>query len=210
MSASNDPDQVRADIERTRAQLSEDVDMLSETANPKNIGSRQVSKFKDAARSFTGRVMGSDERPDGKGPEDLARDAQDAASRATATVEDAVSSAPARTKQKTRGNPLAAGVIAFGAGLLISSLIPASKQERDAVAQLQDAARPLKEHAREVAQQVGDNLREPAQQAAQNVKSAATDAAQNVKYDGESLAQDVQSQAKDSAQNVQDARGNGG
>ena len=39
----------------------------------------------------------------------------------------AIGDAPAQVKTKTQGNPLAAGLIAFGAGLLVSSLIPASQ-----------------------------------------------------------------------------------
>ena len=41
-------------------------------------------------------------------------------------------------KRKTQGNPLAAGVIAFGLGMLVSSLIPSAEKERDAVSRLQD------------------------------------------------------------------------
>ena len=40
----------------------------------------------------------------------------------------AIGDAPAQVKTKTQGNPLAAGLIAFGAGLLVSSLIPASRR----------------------------------------------------------------------------------
>ena len=49
MTTSNDPDEIRADIERTRAALSDDVDALTDTANPKNIAKRQVDKAKDAS-----------------------------------------------------------------------------------------------------------------------------------------------------------------
>ena len=47
MTESNDPDQIRADIERTRAELSHNVDTLGDTVNPRNIASRQVDKVKD-------------------------------------------------------------------------------------------------------------------------------------------------------------------
>ena len=48
MTTSNDPDEIRAEIEQTRAALSDDVDALTDTANPKNIAKRQVDKAKDA------------------------------------------------------------------------------------------------------------------------------------------------------------------
>ena len=37
----NDPEVLRAEIARTRAELSDNVDTLADTANPKNIANRQ-------------------------------------------------------------------------------------------------------------------------------------------------------------------------
>jgi len=59
MTTSNDPDEIRADIERTRASLSNDVDDLAEGVKPKNVAGRQVDKVKDAVGSVKDRVMGS-------------------------------------------------------------------------------------------------------------------------------------------------------
>jgi len=39
---------------------------------------------------------------------------------------------------KAQGNPLAAGVITFGLEMLVSSLIPSTEKEREAVSQLQE------------------------------------------------------------------------
>ena len=61
MTTSNDPDEIRADIERTRATLSNDVDDLAESVKPKSVARRQVDKVKDAAGSLKDRVMGSDD-----------------------------------------------------------------------------------------------------------------------------------------------------
>ena len=51
MTTSTDPEEIRADIERTRASLSENVDRLTESAAPSNVAKRQVDKVKDAAGS---------------------------------------------------------------------------------------------------------------------------------------------------------------
>ena len=61
MTTSNDPDEIRADIERTRAALSDDVDDLAESVKPKNVAGRQVGKVKEAASNIKDRVMGSDD-----------------------------------------------------------------------------------------------------------------------------------------------------
>ena len=50
MTTSNDPDEIRADIERTRAALSSDVDDLAESVKPKNVAERQVGKVEGRRR----------------------------------------------------------------------------------------------------------------------------------------------------------------
>ena len=101
-------------------------------------------------------------------------------------------------RQKTRGNPLAAGLIAFGAGLLISSLIPSSQKEQEAVSTLQDNLEPLKEKVTEAAKDVGAQLKEPAQEAVESVKATATEGAENVKDEGVAAKDEVQGQVEDS------------
>ena len=103
---------------------------------------------------------------------------QDAASSAAGTVQDAASTAadavqeaPQAIRRQTRGNPLAAGLIAFGAGWLVSSLLPASRREQELADQAKQVAQEkVQPVLQQVAGEVGDNLREPAQQAAESVK----------------------------------------
>lgn len=195
MTASDDPDAIRAKIDSTRAELSDNIDNLADTANPKNIAGRQIDRVSDAARSMRDKIMGA---PDDPYDEGRVGDARDAISQ----VGDAVSNAPDKAKEQTRGNPLAAGLIAFGAGMLFSSLLPASKPEREAVSDLQDRIEPLKEQAGDMAQEIAQNLREPAREAAQSVRSTAADAAQEVKNEGIAAKDRVQAQAHDSSENV--------
>jgi ElaB/YqjD/DUF883 family membrane-anchored ribosome-binding protein len=215
MTTSNDPDEIRADIERTRATLSNDVDDLAESVKPKSVAQRQVDKVKDAAGSLKDRVMGSDDDDYSSSTvgdkasaakdavADRAYAARDTVSEKASDAADAVREAPTTLKRKTQGNPLAAGVIAFGLGMLVSSLIPSSEKERRAVSQLQDNLEPVKQKATEVAQDVGENLRPAAQEAAQSVKSTAQEGVENVKQEGQSAAQDVKGQARDSKDTVQ-------
>src|SRR5215203_4649922 len=215
MSVSNDPDEIRADIERTRAELSDNVDALADTANPKNIAKRQASRVKQAAVGVKEHIMGSSDDPYDSGRvgeakyavQDRASDAKYALQDKASSVGDAVSNAPAQIKQRARGNPLAAGLIAFGAGLLISGLIPSSQREQEAVSTLQEKAEPLKEKATEAAKEVASSLQEPAQQAAQSVKETAAEGVQTVKDEGSSAKQDVQGQVQDSAETVRRQRG---
>jgi hypothetical protein len=109
-------------------------------------------------------------------------------------------------KRKTQGNPLAAGVIAFGLGMLVSSLIPSSEKERQAVSTLQDNLEPVKEKATEVARDMGESLRPAAQEAAESVKSTAQGGVESVKQEGQAAAQDVKDQAQGSKETVQQQR----
>ena len=84
-----------------------------------------------------------------------------------------------------QGNPLAAGVIAFGLGMLVSSLIPSSEKERQAVSQLQEKLEPVKEKASEVAKDVGESLKPPVPEAAESVKTTAQEGVESVKQDGQ-------------------------
>ncbi len=208
----NDPEVLRAEIARTRAELSDNVDTLTDTANPKNIANRQAHKVKSAARGVREHLMGAPDDPYDSGTlgdhadtvkgraSGVLGSAQDRASGALDTVSDA----PAQVQRKTRGNPLAAGLIAFGIGYLISSAIPSSEKEQEAASRLQEKAAPLKEKVSEAASDVADRLREPAQQAAASVKGAASDAVAHVKDEGTTARYDVQGQVRDSATTVKD------
>jgi ElaB/YqjD/DUF883 family membrane-anchored ribosome-binding protein len=215
MTTSNDPDEIRADIQRTRATLSNDVDELTESVKPQSVARRQVDKVKDAVGSIKDRVMGSDEDDYSSSTvRDKASAAQEAVTNrayaAKDTVTDttyaasqAVKEAPTAVKHKTQGNPLAAGVIAFGLGMLVSSLIPSSENERQAVSQLQDNLEPVKEKASEVARDMGESLKPAAQEAAESVKSKAQEGVENVRQEGQTAAQDLKNQAQDSKGTVQ-------
>lgn len=122
------------------------------------------------------------------------------------SIGDAVASAPRRAKQGTQGNPLAAGLIAFGVGLLISGAIPSSQKEQRAVSDLQQNLEPLKAKATEAAKEVAENQREPAQEAVESVKASATDAVQNVKDEGAAAKDQVQGQVQDSKDTIQQER----
>jgi hypothetical protein len=207
MTTSNDPDEIRADIERTRAALSDDVDELAESVKPKNVAGRQVDKVKEAASNVRERVMGSDDDDYDRSAVgtvgDKAYSARDTVSEKASGAGEAVRQAPRRMRRKAQGNPLAAGMVAFGLGMLVSSLIPSTEKEREAVSQLQENLEPVKAKATEVAQDIGEGLKPAAQEAAESVKTTAQEGAENVKQEGQSAAADVKDQAQASKETVQ-------
>ncbi|MDQ1661085.1 MAG: hypothetical protein QOJ68_1065, partial [Blastococcus sp.] len=120
---------------------------------------------------------------------------------------DAVQQAPQQIVRQTQGNPMAAGLIAFGVGWLVSSLLPASEKEKELAQQAESAVREHKdtllEPAKQAAQEIGEQLKPAAQDAMESVKATAQDAASTVTEQGKSAAEDVKGQAKDSKQKVQ-------
>ncbi|HEV7956198.1 MAG: hypothetical protein JWL94_466 [Microbacteriaceae bacterium] len=184
----NNPDQIRADIERTRRELGGDVDALADKVTPSKIVGRQTDKVKGAVGSVKDRVMG------------VASDVGDRASSAGGSI----AGAPHHAVDKAKGNPLAVGLIAFGVGWLAASLVPASQKEKEMASSIKDAAEPLVHEVTDAAKEVAENLREPAQDAVAAVKDKATDGAEHVKSDASSAAGDMKDEAGQAKHAVQD------
>ena len=213
----SDPEVIRRQIEDTRRELSYDVDALNEKVNPARVVDRRVTAAKGRISNLKEKVMGSaqDTTSSAQGmASNAAGSVQGAASSAVGTVQDAASTAVGAVQQapdtvirQTQGNPLAAGLIAFGVGWLVSSLLPASEKEKQLAQQAESAVREHKdailEPAKQAAQEIGEQLKPAAQEAVESVKSTAQDAAATVKDEGQSAVQDVQSQAQQSKDKVQ-------
>jgi hypothetical protein len=218
---SSDPDVIRRQIEETRRELSYDVDALNEKVNPARVMDRRVSAAKGRITSLKEKVMGTaqDTSYHAQGmASNAAGSVQNAASSAVGTVQDAASSAAGAVQQapdaivrQTQGNPLAAGLIAFGVGWLVSSLMPATEKEKQLAQQAESAVREHKdallEPAKQAAQEIGEQLKPAAQDAVESVKATAQDAAATVKAEGQSAVEDVQGQAQQSKSKVQSQAG---
>jgi hypothetical protein len=217
----SDPEVIRRQIEDTRRELSYDVDALNEKVNPARVVDRRVTAAKGRITNIKEKVMGTaqDTTSSAQGvASNAAGSVQNVASSAAGTVQDGVSSAAQAVQQapdavvrQTQGNPLAAGLIAFGVGWLVSSLLPASEKEKQLAQQAEGAVREHKdallEPAKQAAQEIGEQLKPAAQDAVESVKSTAQDAAATVKDEGQSAVQDVQGQAEQSKQRVQSKSG---
>ena len=200
----DDPEVIRRNIDATRADLSRNVDALTEKVSPGRVVSRNVDKAKGRLSSVKDRVMGSDDDPYDDG---ALGSASDKASSVAGSIGDAATSAPSVARQKTQGNPLAAGLIAFGVGWLASSLLPASEKEQQAASAVKDTA---SEHSdtltaplKVAAAGAKDNLAGPAQDAVESVKGTATDAAAHVKGEAASAKDDIAGSAQNARSEVQ-------
>jgi len=219
---SNDPDRIRWEIENTRNELSSDVDALADKVNPRRIAGERVGQARGVLTRAREKVMGVQLDGHGAGQRmshaaestrALGEQSREQMSHAAVSVRDEARSLGQQSRQQAQGNPLAAGLIAFGAGLLVSSLIPPSRPERqwagqargmvsDHSDQLRAQAGQLREQAGQVGHEMRDNLREPAQQAAQAVRSTAAGGASAVREQGRAATHQMQGQAHAAADDL--------
>lgn len=215
MTIPNDPELLRRDIERTQRNLSTDVDRLAEKVTPGRVVHRRVNRARRAMTSMRDRVMGAAPTGDTMSTArdrigDTASSVAEGTSAAASRMAETVQETPRAIRRGTEGNPLAAGLIAFGAGWLLSSLAPASKAEQRLAEQVKDAAQeygqPVAEQLGQVAEEMRDNLRDPAQQAVESVRGTASDAASTVTEEARQAKSDVTDRAQDARSSVQGQR----
>jgi cell division septum initiation protein DivIVA len=212
----SDPGQIRGNIEQTQRNLSADVDALAEKVSPSRMVERRVEQTRWAMTSVKDRIMGSAAETTSTvsgTASSAAASAKDTLAAKASSAADMASSAPEQARQRTHGNPLAAGLVAFGAGWLLSSLLPATEPEQQAAAQVKDLAiekgRPVAQELGQAGQEAAHSLRESAKQRAQSVKETATDAASTVAGEAQSQASDVTSHAQEARNRVTEQAGPG-
>jgi hypothetical protein len=171
---------LRGQLAQQRDDLSRDLEAIGDRVSP----GRVVDRKKAAVRQRVGRardaVMGV--------TESATSSVSSHASSASSSIHDAASSvagvvtdAPEMARERAQGNPMAAGLIAFGAGLLVSSMLPATRREQQMAEQVQPALESVASEAGSAAQEVAGELKEKAQEAAHDLKESAQESVETVK-----------------------------
>lgn len=184
-------EELSTEIAGTRENLANDLDALQDRVSPAAI----VERRKQAARSRIGgvkdKIMGSSQSTAGS--------AQSKVSGAAGGVKGGVQDAASTAGDTVQGSPIAAGLVAFGAGMVIAGLIPATKTEANASQKVVDAAKehgqPLVDEVKSVGQEVGEHLKDSATEAAEQVKQTAQESASRVQEEGQSSAENVKAAA---------------
>ena len=188
------------DIEQTRGSLARDLDELQDKVSPSAIMERRKEAVRGRVGSLKDKVMGTAQ----SARDSVSDSASGAAGSVRGTVDDVkggAQDAVGRAQDTVEGSPLAAGLVAFGAGLVIAGLLPASEKEARLATQVVDAAKeqaqPLVDEARSAGQDLAENLKGQASEAVDQVRSTAQDAAGTVKDEGTSSAEEVRSQVRE-------------
>jgi ElaB/YqjD/DUF883 family membrane-anchored ribosome-binding protein len=183
-------DELRQDIEVTRGELGETLDAIGDRVSPGRMIERRKNRVFEGLRDIRDRVMGS------------ASDVQSTVSEGTAGAVDTLRGAPEVLRGQTQGNPLAAGAIAFGIGVLAASVFPASEREKQAADQLMDKVEPLKDELTQTGQDIAEHMKEPALEAMEHVKETATEGKQAVTDTAKEAVGTAQETAREAADAV--------
>ena len=134
MTQDQDPEQIRDDIEQTQRELSADVDALTTKLSPQRVVHDRIQRARTAVGSMKQRVTGGAAQKasaDGGTAAPAADAATGTVASAKGTVASATSSAAktagtvtAAAVRGLKANPVAAALIAFGAGWLLAALLP--------------------------------------------------------------------------------------
>jgi hypothetical protein len=187
--------EVRADIQDTRRDMSETIDAIADRTSPARVIGRRRQRMVAGWRSVRERVIGRAEGAYGTAG-DQARGVTDVAHERASTLADQARQAPGTVVQQAQGNPVAAGLIAFGGGLLLASLVPPSEPEQRVAARVREQTQPLQDELKQAGRQMSDDLRATAREGAEQVKQRAADAAGAVQDDVQTSAQGLQDEAR--------------
>jgi gas vesicle protein len=205
--------QVRADIERTREDLGQDLDAIGDKISPRQAVRRRTDRVRGTLTDMRERVMGSAENATSTVTSEgssVAGSVRDAASDVASSVADAASGAadtvrhaPDVVKEQTEGNPMAVGLIAFGLGALAGTILPGTQTEKSMAPQLRErVVEPIKETASEATREVGQDLRGSAEEAAERVKQTAQEGAQRLTEETRHRMEDMKNEVNGGAGEV--------
>jgi len=166
--------QLKNDVRAKRADVSRDLDALGDKLSPGRALDRRKDSAKRGLHNVREAVMGS-----------------------TSEVAGGITDLPRSASQRVRGNPLAAGLIAFGAGVLVASLLPRSETEQELAQSASEGVQRAAEEVRGAGEHVVADLRDSAQTALAEVKGAASESASHVTDAASSAASQVRETTSD-------------
>ncbi len=172
-----EPDRIRAEIEATRADMSETVDAIGYKADVKSRAKDNLQEKKESIVGLKDKVVGgaSDRTPDGA---EVKQQAKKAASVA-------------------QENPLGLAIGAVAIGFVAGMLIPSTRVEDEKLGEASDAVlekaketgQEALEHGKQVAQDVAqsaqETVKESGQEHAEQVKQSAQGSASDLRGDGD-------------------------
>lgn len=196
--------ELRHDIEETRTRMTGTVDAIEDRVSPGRMIERRMASVRQVSTRLRHQVMGaprhaassagSGARQTGARVADAGSAVAETASSAASTMREQVAEAPARIEHGVEGNPLAAGAVAFGIGVLVATLPPTARPEEELAGKIME---PLQEEARSMGQEVVQAAKEGAQEAVEHTREAASEAMSEVQDQAKGAADEVAGRAEE-------------
>lgn len=189
---------LRAQLAEQRDDVSRDLEVIGDRVSPGRMVERRQAAMRMRFGDIRDRVMGA---------ADTSRHSvHDTMSSGVSTARDSVTGVADRTTHATEGNPMAMGLVAFGAGLVMATLFPATRTEQRAAAKaqptLENAAGEIGPEARGVIGDMKEEIAPMAKEAVSEVAETAKEAAGHVKEDAAGAARQTSEEAKYQAKGV--------
>lgn len=216
-----EPEELKADIAERRRMMGEDLEAIGDRVSPGQIIRRRRAALGDRMAGWRQTVMGAPRRTQSSGRSSatsseatgkIAEAASRVSDRATglgdqlsshaSDLGEQLAQAPDALRTQAQGNPLAAGLITFGAGLLVASVLPASQPEQQAAQSAQPQLLEAATQAHDIGDQLSETAKSSAREAAESLKSTASEAAQAVKTQASDAGTDLKSHATEAAEQL--------
>jgi hypothetical protein len=170
-------EELRDDIELRREHLTRDFDAIGDRVSPNRIVERRTKAWRGRVRNAKESIMGRTEEVTG------------AVGAEAGELRDRAGEVPTIVRHQTEGNPLAAGLIAFGAGLLVATVLPETRRERRLAREVQPHLEGVARSAMDSGRSMAGELKPAVQESAQHVQEAARASAARVTDEARGAAQ---------------------
>jgi hypothetical protein len=189
-------EQLKSDIAVRREEIGRDLEAIGNKVSPSQMVERRKESAKAKVQNVRESIMGS----------------ADSASTGASRVGGKVQELPDLARQRVQGSPLGVGLVAFGAGLIVASMIKPTRAEQRAVEQVQPELERAAGDLRQAGQEAAIDLRDHAQEAVSHVSQSAKDAVQSESSSSASSANPEPTATRPQAppQSQPTAGGNGG
>jgi gas vesicle protein len=168
-----EPDRIRAEIEQTRAEMSETVDALGYKADVKTRTKENLQDKKESAKES---VMGMKDKIAGAGSSVTER----------APDSGQVKHSARRATSIAQENPIGLAIGSVAVGFVAGMLMPSTRMEDEKLGEVSDS--------------VVEKVKETGQEALEHGKQVAQDMAETAKQSGQEHAEQVKDSAQQSAQ----------
>ncbi len=202
-------------VARAKADVAERVEEVRERMSPVRVLQRRTESVRSGIRNVQESLMGGNDdvaggnqleqgRPPrrtgtGRGP---SQRVADQAGDLSGAVGERARRAPANLRDKAVERPFVAGLVAFGGGVLLASLLAPSDSERKVAQRLEEKAQPVKDQALQAGRSVADEVGQAAQESTEQVRRRASDAATEVKRQAKASTQQAKDEAKSAGAQV--------